>query len=487
MSNTQVMQQMQAMLGPARARLGRLRLARGLREALVLGSLVTPATLGVTLLLGLLVRPMGALTRWQLAMIVGAALSSAAACLILKCGRLLLHRPSWQDAAEVLDGAGNPHDLIVTAYDLAGQNRNSIFARMAVERGVTALKAGRNRPFGLAAPSPAGSRIGMGLLATLLLAAVVVLLPRAGGEVVTVVGTASADSPASTDASTALVQAQREQAEPPSVSRPAIQALSASRQTKAQEALLAVLPTSLARTGASQNEAGPTRQAFSAQSPSANAASPQETPPSDSRPSATPRATAHPASPPSAEEESSTNPTHTRQRAGGSGAPDSESRLKASLLSGETDPDSDEENQDDLRQEKQQQRALAGTGGQPLLSDRLGAPSRELGLSGKKSDLPPEGRGGPSDLKRSRATATILSGLPVPVHVKGMKQQGKSKSQARAMPLGASDTESRSVVEAAGPGHEGHVRRYAPDEAWQAVLGRYYQNLRESESNQQSE
>jgi len=90
-------------------------------------------------------------------------------------------------------------------------------------------------------------------------------------------------------------------------------------------------------------------------------------------------------------------------------------------------------------------------------------------------------------LKRSRATATILSGLPVPVHVKGMKQQGKSKSQARAMPLGASDTELRSVVEAAGPGHEGQVRRYTPDEAWQGVLDRYYQNLRESESNQQSE
>jgi hypothetical protein len=186
-------------------------------------------------------------------------------------------------------------------------------------------------------------------------------------------------------------------------------------------------------------------------------------------------------------EESSPTPTHTRQRAGGSGAPESESRLKASLLSGETDPDSDVENQDDPRQEKPQQRALTGTGGQPLLSDRLGAPSRELGMSGKKSDLPPEGRGGPGDLKKSRATATILSGLPVPVHVKGMKQPGKSKSQARAMPLGASDTEPRSVVEAVGPGHEGQVRRYSPGDVWQAVLDRYFQYLRESESTQESE
>ncbi len=487
MSNAQVIQRMQTMLGPTRARLGRLRLGRALREALVLGSFVAPLTLGSTLLVGLLVRPRGMLTQAQLAVILCCTLLSAAVCLILKCGRLLIHRSSWQEAAQVLDAVGNPHDLIVTAYDLAQQDRNSIFARMAVDRGVAAMEAGRNKPFHLAAPSPAAGRIGLGLLATVLLAIVVAVVPRAGGEIVTDAGTSPADSPGPKDASTTSLQAQRTPPKVSSVSRPSAQVVSTSRQLEAREVLPSVLPTSLARSGASQNQAGLTRQAFSAQSPSANAASPQETPPSENRQASTPRAAPRPASSPTSEEESSPTPTDTRQRAGGSGAPDSESRLKASLLSGETDPDSEEENQDDLRQEKQQQRALAGTGGQPLLSDRLAAPSRELGLSGKKSDLPPEGRGGPSDLKRSRATATILSGLPVPVHVKGMKQQGKSKSQARALPLGASDTESRPVVEARGPGHEGQVRRYAPDPAWQAVLDRYFRSLRESESNQQSE
>jgi hypothetical protein len=480
MPNTQVIQRMQVILSPARQRLAGLRLWFALREAMTLASLVAPVTLAATLLPGLLARPRGMLTPGQLAVVVYGTLLSVAVCLIAKCGQFLARWPSWQEAAEALDAAGNPHNLIVTAYDMARQDRNSIFARMAMDRGVAALEAGKDHPFRLAARPPAVGRTGMGLLLTALLAVAVALVPRIGGEVVTAAGTSPAESPDLKDASAAPSPAQRRPSEVSSQPRPAIQTISASRQTKAQEILASTLPTSLAMTGASQNEVGATRQPFSAQSPSSNAASPQETPASDSRQAATPRATPQPAAMQSPEEESTEAPAHTRQRAGGSGAPESESRLKASLLSGETDPDSEEENQDDPREEKMQQRALAGTGGQPLLSDRLAAPSRELGLSGMKGDLPPEGRGGPSDLKKSRATAVILSGLPVPVHVKGIKQQGKSKSQARAMPLGASETEPRTVVEVVLPGREGQVRRYTPDEIWQAVLDRYFQSLRES-------
>jgi len=486
MPQSQVIGQMHQMLSPARRRLKRQRLGLALLDALALASRAVPATLAITLLAGLLAPPRGMLTRGQTAFIVIATILSALVCLAVRCVRPWLRGASWLDAAQVLDSASNRHNLIATAYDLAQRNRTSLFARMAVAHGMEFLRSSQGRSVPLAAPSPCAGRIGVGLLATAILAVAIGLIPRAGGGPAVAAGPLDADLSGMEEASAVPPQTPARRPETPAQARPEPKTASAPRQARAQEPVQSLLQTSLATAGTSQNEAGPTRQPFSAQSPSVSAAAPQESTPSESR---TQRSTPvpHPAQPEPAEEERNPTAVHTRQRAGSSGTPESESRLKASLLSGDTDDDSEIENEEDRRQEKLQQRALAGTGGQPLLSDRLAAPSRELGMSGKKSDLPPEGRGGPSDLKKSRATATVLSGMPVPVHVKGIKQQGKSKSQAKAMPLGAGESESRPLVEAAGPGREGAVRRYAPAEAWSVVLDRYYQSLRESESSPESE
>lgn len=69
--------------------------------------------------------------------------------------------------------------------------------------------------------------------------------------------------------------------------------------------------------------------------------------------------------------------------------------------------------------EPQQQRL----GVQPLLRDRNAAPSRQLGISGPKGP-PGAGRGGPTPVKRSRGTAAMLVGVPLPELVQSPGQPG---------------------------------------------------------------
>ena len=64
---------------------------------------------------------------------------------------------------------------------------------------------------------------------------------------------------------------------------------------------------------------------------------------------------------------------------------------------------------------------------QPILDDREAAPGRELGRSGKNGK-PGSGRGGTGSVKKSRATAAILSGETINVFLKSRKSKGHSKS-----------------------------------------------------------
>lgn len=478
---SEVIPQMQVLLEPARQRLKRLRLQAALVEALVLGTWVLPTTLLVTLGLGLFRSPLGILSTGQCSLIIWSMILCVLTCLALKCVRPLLDDPSWLDTAMILDEVSNRHNFIAIAYDTAQQRRTSLFARMAIDQGLATLEGNRERFFHLHQPGHPMGRTGLGLLATVILLMITALVPHVGLDSATAQGPMVANlAGMGNHPLSALEPIKNETLTSDSSPAASVSTRSAS-QSPRQNALQATLIPSQAQTGTSQSEAAATQQPFSAQSPSASAARAQDSPPSEAQ-STRKKAAPTGDTTPTPEEENTAPPSRTRQKAGNSGAPDAESKLKASLLSGQADQDDDLDNEDDKRQDKEQKRALAGTGGQPLMADRLAAPSRELGMSGKKGDQPPEGRGGPSGQKKSRATATILSGMPVPVHVKGMKQQGKSKSQARAMPLGASDVQAPPVVTVQTPGQEGQVQRYSPGQSWQAVIDRYYQSLRQTES-----
>ncbi|MCP4593481.1 MAG: hypothetical protein GY842_22315 [bacterium] len=82
--------------------------------------------------------------------------------------------------------------------------------------------------------------------------------------------------------------------------------------------------------------------------------------------------------------------------------------------------DSDEEVEEDRESSKQR------GGVQPSLKDRNESPSRELGISGE--DGPPgTGRGGPTPPKKSRGTASLVLGIPIPDFVKGRVGPGTTK------------------------------------------------------------
>jgi hypothetical protein len=75
-------------------------------------------------------------------------------------------------------------------------------------------------------------------------------------------------------------------------------------------------------------------------------------------------------------------------------------------------------------------------GVQPHLRDRRPPVNRDLGIGfGNAKNPDANGRGGPSEQKKSRGVASLVLGVPIPDHVKGMPNPGKTKiTQERVEP-----------------------------------------------------
>ncbi len=90
---------------------------------------------------------------------------------------------------------------------------------------------------------------------------------------------------------------------------------------------------------------------------------------------------------------------------------------------GEENPEQDN---DDMDAEDTEEGSAQRGGIQPMLKDRNVAPSRELGITGGQKK-PGTGRGGPSQPKKSRGTASLVLAVPVPDFVKGRLGPGRTK------------------------------------------------------------
>lgn len=92
--------------------------------------------------------------------------------------------------------------------------------------------------------------------------------------------------------------------------------------------------------------------------------------------------------------------------------------------------DDDDEFEDDAEEQK------ARGGMQPNLRDRRPPVSRDLSIGfGNRPSPDANGRGGPSQPKKSRGTASLVLGVPVPDRVKGQPNRGKTKiTQERVEP-----------------------------------------------------
>ena len=104
--------------------------------------------------------------------------------------------------------------------------------------------------------------------------------------------------------------------------------------------------------------------------------------------------------------------------------------------------DDEEEEIDDENEESKQRGGI-----QPTLKDRNESPSRELGI-GEGDGPPGSGRGGPTPPKKSRGTASLVLGVPVPDFVRGRLSPGPTKitqERVRPVPMGADPSEANAA------------------------------------------
>ena len=93
------------------------------------------------------------------------------------------------------------------------------------------------------------------------------------------------------------------------------------------------------------------------------------------------------------------------------------------------------EHEEDVDDESDESEARGGL--QPSLRDRRPSVNRDLTIGFGNQKPPPDanGRGGPSDQKKSRGVAALVLGVPLPDHVKGQPNPGRTKiTQERVEP-----------------------------------------------------
>ena len=178
-----------------------------------------------------------------------------------------------------------------------------------------------------------------------------------------------------------------------------------------------------AATGASDSKGSPSNQS-QASTPSAR--KPAKKPRQPTKPSPEPETNA-----PKQEDESGS--TAGRGAATGSQRSPAASRW-SSRDQVTSEEEQDLEDEDDVDDEIEENEARGGV--QPGLRDRKPPVNRDLSIGfGNMKNPDANGRGGPGDQKKSRGVATLVLGVPIPDHVKGRPNPGRTKvTQERVRP-----------------------------------------------------
>ncbi len=143
--------------------------------------------------------------------------------------------------------------------------------------------------------------------------------------------------------------------------------------------------------------------------------------------------------------------------------------------------DQDLEEEDDVDDDESESEARGGL--QPNLRDRRPPVNRDLSIGfGNRANPDANGRGGPSQRKKSRGVASLVLGVPVPDHVKGQPNAGRVKitqeriqpKTEKADPANAEDRGQRQTPYAPVP-----QRQLTPD--LKRIVRDYFLNLREAD------
>jgi len=122
-------------------------------------------------------------------------------------------------------------------------------------------------------------------------------------------------------------------------------------------------------------------------------------------------------------------------------------------------------------------------GAQPLLQDRLQAPTRELGIGGLMGS-PGTGRGGPTPTKKARGAGSLFLGVPMPDYVPGKMLPGTSKIARENVKPRRSDIPSAAAADVAPRvSNESVIERYDVSPQDTDLMLRYFQALHEDEDS----
>ena len=148
-----------------------------------------------------------------------------------------------------------------------------------------------------------------------------------------------------------------------------------------------------------------------------------------------------------------------------------------------TDEDEDIEDDEEVEDEEVDSEARGGV--QPNLRDRKPPVSRDLTIGfGNQPNPNANGRGGPSQPKKSRGTASLVLGVPIPDRIKGQPNPGKTKvTQERVEPRRERAPSEQAQARAPRDGPTGPLARPALEPWMQELLRAWFQSLRQQEKS----
>jgi hypothetical protein len=140
----------------------------------------------------------------------------------------------------------------------------------------------------------------------------------------------------------------------------------------------------------------------------------------------------------------------------------------------EAQPDADQGDDADVDDEDSDSEARGGV--QPSLRDRRPPVNRDLliGFAAGRPEPDANGRGGPSPQKKSRGVASLVLGVPIPDHIKGRANPGRTKvTQERVEPEAEDANPAVAEARRARESSAGHIERHELT-PWMRELVRNY-------------
>ncbi len=146
-----------------------------------------------------------------------------------------------------------------------------------------------------------------------------------------------------------------------------------------------------------------------------------------------------------------------------------------------TDEDEDIEDDEEVEDEEVDSEARGGV--QPNLRDRKPPVSRDLTIGfGNQPNPNANGRGGPSQPKKSRGTASLVLGVPIPDRIKGQPNPGKTKvTQERVEPRRERAPTEQAQARTPRGGPTGPLARPTLEPWMQEMLRAWFASLRQQE------